>query len=151
MQAMPLTFHQCIKFPFNGTKVVIPGDSYISINMVTNSESLASHKRLTSEIRPTLVDYKNNMKMMSIGMGEYTLGSIAVLPILPHTYGKPSKRMRHSSLAMTIYGTLIQSLVPLAEEKEDQAIRDWIYRDEENVNGITLTTLISPKIYGKGY
>ena len=52
--------------------------------------------------------------------------------------------------AMTLFGTFVQSLVPLEAKKEEQAITEWIYGDEENEE-VIVTTPISPKIYGKGY
>ena len=84
-------------------------------------------------------------------MGDYTLDCIVALPVSPHSYGKPLDKMRPSSSTMTIYGTFMQSSVPLEEEKEDKVVKDWIYIGEEDDNKITLTTPISPKRNGKGY
>lgn len=52
---------------------------------------------------------------------------------------------------MIICCTLVQSSVPLEDEKEDQVVRDWIYGEEDPINHIILATPISPKRYGKGY
>lgn len=43
------------------------------------------------------------------------------------------------------------SLVPLEAKKEEQAIKEWIYRGEADEEDIIVTTPISPKQYGKGY
>ncbi len=51
---------------------------------------------------------------------------------------------------MTIFDTFVQSSMSLEDEKEDQAIQDWFYREEEP-NDITITTLVSRNRYGKGY
>lgn len=84
-------------------------------------------------------------------MGEYTLDSIVALPVSPRSYGKPSEKLKPSTFVMTIFGTFIQSFIPLEVEKEDQAIRDQIYREEEDVEEVLVTTPISPKRYGKRY
>lgn len=52
---------------------------------------------------------------------------------------------------MTLFGTFVQSSVPLEVEKEEQEIKDWIYREEEDEEEFIVTTPISPKRYGKGY
>ncbi len=52
---------------------------------------------------------------------------------------------------MIIFGSFVQSLVPLEVKKEEQAIKDRIYREEEDTKEVTITTPISPKHYGKGY
>ena len=83
-------------------------------------------------------------------MGEYTLDSVAALPVSFQSYGKPSTKKKPSAFAMTLFGTFVQSSVPLEVEKEEQAIKDWIYREEENEE-VMVTTPISPKRYGKGY
>ena len=84
-------------------------------------------------------------------MGEYTLDSIAALPLSPRSYGRPSTKKKPSASVMTLFGTFVQSSVPLEAEKEEQAIRDQIYRGEDDGEEVTVTTLISPKQYGKGY
>lgn len=52
---------------------------------------------------------------------------------------------------MTLFGTFFQSSVPLVAEKEEQAIKDWIYREEKDEEEVTVTTPISLKCYEKGY
>ena len=84
-------------------------------------------------------------------MGEYTLDSIVALPVSPRSYGKPSTKKKPSASTMTLFGTFVQSSVPLEAEKEEQAIKDWIYREEIDENEVTVTTPISPKRNGKGY
>ena len=87
--------------------------------------------------------------MMSVGMGEYTLDSIAAMPIYPKSYGRPSDKMKPSTSAMTIFVTFVQAYVPLEIEKEEQVVRDQIYRVEEDI--MAVATPISPGCYGKGY
>ena len=83
-------------------------------------------------------------------MGEYMLNSIATMPISPKSYGKVIGKMKSPESAMTIFDTFVQSSVPLEAEKEEQEIRDWIYKGEEDDISM-VTTPISPKYYGKGY
>ena len=89
MQVVTSTYHQCIKFPFNGVVILIPGDK----SMLTIVDSLVPHNRPTSDIRPLLIECKKKMKMMSINMREYTLDSTAELHVSPRSYRKPSKKI----------------------------------------------------------
>lgn len=83
-------------------------------------------------------------------MGEYWLDSIATLPFFPCSYGKPSNDKKPLSSIMTCYGTLFQSSIPLEDEREEQAIRHWVYRGKEPEE-VVLTATISPEKYGKRY
>ena len=76
MQEVPSTYHQCLKFPFNGTEVVVPGDNSISIDTLSIAETLVPNNCSSSEPTPSLTDCAQKMKMMSLGMGEYTLDSM---------------------------------------------------------------------------
>ena len=122
----------------------------MSINTLTAVEMLVSHNCSSHELTPSFTECEQKLKMMSLGMGEYTLDSIAALPVSPRSYGKPTIAKKPSASAMTLFGTFVQSSVPLEAEKEEQAIKDWIYREEEDEE-VTVTTPISPKKYGKGY
>ena len=51
---------------------------------------------------------------------------------------------------MTLFSTFVRSSVPLDVEKEEQAIKDCIYREEADEGEVIVTT-ISPKRYGKSY
>ena len=151
MQAVPSTYHQCLKFPFNGIEVVIPGDNSMSINTLSTTKTLVPNNHLSSEPTPSLIDCAQKMKMMSLGMGEYTLDSVAALPLSPWSYGRSSAKKKPSASAMTLFGTFVQSSIPLEAEKEEQTIKDWIYRGENDEKEVTITTPISPQQYGKGY
>ena len=140
MQAVPSTYHQCLKFPFNETEVVVPDDNSVSINTLSIAETLVPNNCSSSDPTPSLTDCAQKMKMMSLGMGEYTLDSIAALPLSPWSYGRPSTKKKSFVSAITLFGTFVQSLVPLEAEKEEQAIRDWIYRGENDEKEVTITT-----------
>lgn len=123
----------------------------MSINTLTVVESLLPNNRSTNEAISSLTECEKKLKIMRIGVEEYTLDSINALLVSLCSYGKPFQCMKPSSLALTIYDTFVQSLVPLEDEKEGQAIRDQIYIEEDPVDKSILTTRISPKKYGKGY
>ena len=150
MQVVPSTYHQCIKFPYNETEVVIPRDNAISINTLTMTETFIPHNKPAHDLHASLVATEQKLKMMSIGMGEYTLDSIAAMPISPKSYGKPAGKMKSFELAMTIFDTFVQSFMPLEAKKEEKIVKDWIYRGEEDDISM-VTTPISPRHYGKGY
>ena len=79
----------------------------MSINTFTIVKSLIPNNRVANEARTTLSYCEKKLKMMNIGMGEYTLDSIGQLLVSHHSYGKASKNMEPSSLAMTIYDTFV--------------------------------------------
>ena len=51
---------------------------------------------------------------------------------------------------MTVFDTFVPSSIQLEVEKEEQAVKDCIYRGEEDYT-TSITTPISPMRYGKGY
>ena len=105
MQAVLFTYHQCIKFPYNGTKVVIPGENSISINTLTTTEMSIPHNKPSHDPSVSLVVTEQKLKMMSIGMGEYTLDSSVAMAISPKSYDRPSNKMKPSTSTMTIFNT----------------------------------------------
>lgn len=150
MQAVPSTYHQCVKFSHNGVEIVILGDNAITINTLTAAETFVPHNKPSHDHNASLIAAEKKLKMMSIGMGEYTLDSIAAMPTSPKSYGRPSDKAKPSASTMTFFGTFVQSSIPLEAEKEEQAVREWVYREEEE-DSTTVATPISPKCYGKGY
>ena len=88
--------------------------------------------------------------MLSIGMGEYTLDSIAAMPISPKSYGRPIGKMKSQESTMIVFDTFVPSSVPLEAEKEEQVVKYWIYRGREDYT-TSIKTSISPMCYGKGY
>ncbi len=94
MQAIPSTYHQCVKFSHNGTKVIISGDNTISINTLTIAETFIPHNKPAHDPQASLATAEQNLKMLSIGMGKYTLDSIATMPISPKSYGRPTGKMK---------------------------------------------------------
>lgn len=113
-----------MKFPFNGAEIVIPRDNSISINTLATVESFFPQNWPSHDMGPSLASCEKQLKIMSIGMGEYTLDSIITLPISPRSYGRPSDKMKPSASTMTIFDIFIQSSILLEVEKEEQAIQD---------------------------
>lgn len=142
MQAIPSTYHQCVKFPHKGAEIVIPGDNAITINTLTAAETFFPHNKPSHDHNVSLIVVEQKLKMMSIGMGEYTLDSIAPMPTSPMSYGRPLDKTKPSAFAMTFFGTFVQSSIPLEAENEEQVVREWIYREEED--NMTVATPISP-------
>ena len=64
MQVMTTTYHQCVMFPYNGTKICIPGDNTLSIYSISASPSLplqdpimqTSYTPLSLEVAPCQQD-----------------------------------------------------------------------------------------------
>ena len=83
MQIVPYTYHQCIKFPFNGTEIVVLGDNLMSINTLSVVETLVPHNRSSQEPTPSFIECEQKLKMVSLGMGEYTLDSIVSQLVSP--------------------------------------------------------------------
>ena len=92
MQAVPSTYHQCVKFLHNRTEVIIPGDNSISINTLIVAKMFIPHNKPAHDPHKSLVAAEQKLKMLSIGMGEYTLDSIATMPVSPKSYGNPQVR-----------------------------------------------------------
>ena len=148
MQAVPSTYHQCVKFPYNGTEICIPGDNTLSINSISANVHVPLN-RAAEDYETTLADCQNKFKSVDLGMGGYQLDSFAKMPVSPRTYGKPSQEMKPSSSTMTLFDKFVESSVPIQDEKEEVAIRDWIYKEEKYQHNENFSP--SPKYYGRGY
>lgn len=131
MHAIPSIYHQCINFLYNSTEVVIPGDLTIAINALVATKKFVPHNEPSVDPSTSLVATEKSLKMMSLGMGEYTLDSFASIPISPRSYGRPSDQMKPSTSAMMIFDTFVPSSNPLEAKREEQAIQEWIYREDE--------------------
>lgn len=107
MQFVSSTYHQCIKFLFNSMEIIIPRDNSISIKKLIISEMLVPHNFSSYNLNPSLKVCEQKLKMMSLGMGEYTLDSIISLSVSPKSYGKASNKMKPSALAMIIFRAFV--------------------------------------------
>lgn len=91
--------------------------------MLSTAKTLVPHNHSSHELQPSFIECEQKLKMMSLGMGKCTLDSIVALSISPRSYGKPSTKKKPSASTMTLFGTFVQSSVPLETEKEEQAIK----------------------------
>lgn len=110
MQAIPSTYHQCIKFPHNGVEITILGDAnpfaychnishQPEITVPNNREAISS----TSYISPASLASLNTtipkqeklkIKIAEEGPGEYNLSQLFCVgqtPTSPRTHGKPQQ------------------------------------------------------------
>ena len=103
MKVVPSTYHQCVKFSYNGVKVTIPCDQdpfqfYASLRGTTtyqvlvNSEatSISSSKYVDPDQLRTAM--KGKLKIEDRGCGEYSMSQafhIGKLPLSPKSYGRP--------------------------------------------------------------
>ncbi len=53
-QVVASMYHQCIKFPFNGTEIVFPKDNSMCVNMLSISKTLVPHNRSSHKLTPFL-------------------------------------------------------------------------------------------------
>ena len=90
----------------------------MSINTLSIVKKLVPQNYSSHEPTPSFIECEQKLKMMNHGMGEYTLDSIATLPISPQSYGKPTTTKKPFALAMTLFGTFVQSSIPLEGKKE---------------------------------
>ena len=77
------------------------------------------YKKPTHDPQESLAIAKQNLKMLSIGMGEYTLDSIFMMPISPKSYGRPIGKMKSQESTMIVFDTFVPSSIPLEAKKED--------------------------------
>ena len=91
MQVVSSTYHQCVKFPYNGTKICIPGDNTLSINSISASTHVPLNRE-ADDFNAVLAECKDKIKSIDLGMGGYQLNSLAVLLVLPRSYGNLHKR-----------------------------------------------------------
>lgn len=167
MQAVPSTYHQCVKFPYDGQEISISADHnpFQHCNaMGAAQDSLVPHNRekqrsLTLDLqtaKPNSLfgDFEQKMQIKDQGMGEYSLEPLclAKLPTSPRSHGLPTTSMHLVTQPITKFdGTFIQ-LGTLAHESEDKDVLSWLYKDEkEGDRAAALDIVLPTHLYGKGY
>ena len=86
---MSSTYHQCVKFPYNRTKICIPRDSTFSIKLISKSTHVPLNREV-DDFDATLVECKDKFTSIDLVMGGYQLNSFIALLVSPRSYGKPS-------------------------------------------------------------
>ena len=104
MQAIPSTYHQCLKFPYEGVEVTIPADLNTTCNTLkesadklvpNNRESFIKQQNVASTSK--MEDIAKEINIKENGMGEYTIEpvlSLTSLPISPKSYGQSLKQSK---------------------------------------------------------
>ncbi|GLJ53608.1 hypothetical protein SUGI_1143590 [Cryptomeria japonica] len=148
MQAVPSTYHQCIKFPHNGVEITILGDAnpfaychnishQLEITVPNNREAISS----TSYISPASLASSNTtipkqeklkMKIAEEGPGEYNLSQlfcVGQIPTSPRTHGKPQQLLQQPLIMPAC--ALMPFILGKSEEEEtqDEDLAKWIYKD----------------------
>lgn len=159
MKAVPSTYHQCLKYSYNGTEITIPGDQnpfQFCANLrdspqqqvPLNSEALSSNYVDPNSL---LKSIKGKMKIEDQGCGEYSMSQtffIGKLPISPKSHGKPHLLKKEPK-------TIIQYQPPttftkwgeLNKETLDEDASTWLYKDEIDIP----PTRMPVEQYGKGF
>ena len=101
MKAIPSTFHQCLKFPYEGVEVTIPADISTTCNTLKESADKLVPNNKESSVEPTkeastskMEDIAKEVNIKENSMGEYTIEpvlSLTSLPISPKSYGQSLK------------------------------------------------------------
>lgn len=73
MQAVPSTYHQCIKFQFHEVEVTVPTNTSYSCNMLTQSTNnfVPANRESTEFFDAKLKEMEKILKIIDLGMGEY--------------------------------------------------------------------------------
>lgn len=141
MQAVPSTYHQCLKFPYNGVEVSISANISVACNVLKQTmDTLVPHNRAMSingNPKDIMRDLENKLKITDVDMGGYKIEpilSLTDLPTSPKHYGRPSEDHKPSNvLAQTIYdGTFIESSASLTTEIEEAVVLQWLYKEDED-------------------
>lgn len=102
MQVVPSTYHQYVKFPYNGQEISISAgnnpfqhcnamgaaqDSLVPHNMEKQTSSASNHHQ--KKLKSLSMDFKQKMKIKEQGMGEYSFEPMCLtnLPASPKTHG----------------------------------------------------------------
>lgn len=128
MEAVPSTYHQCIKFPHNEVEITILDDANpfafcnnirhqpditVSSNReATTSSSYIHPTNLTSPPIPTPKQEKLKMKVKDEGPGEYNISQLfyfGQLPLSPRTHDKPQISLKPVVAANT---TTLDGFIP---------------------------------------
>lgn len=98
MGVVPSSYHQCIKFPFHGSKVTILASTSYTYNMKKYLENFVLANRESTDYHDNkLKQIEQSLKLRETRMGEYQIEqvfSLTSLPESPRHYGRSSKVKR---------------------------------------------------------
>lgn len=121
LQVMSSTYHQCIKFPFNGREITIKGDSQPFQYCKLLEGKHQYHSPLnrpsptplsdTSNVASTLSQVDPPIKILDNGCGEYKLEDVLLignLPLSPKSFDKPKELKKDQKLVIQYKDTTFQ-------------------------------------------
>lgn len=87
MKVVLSTYHQCLKFPYNGAEVSIPTDTNVICNALTKgADTFVPHNRAPSpnpDPEALMKDLENRLKITNTGMDGYKIEPVLSLVSLP--------------------------------------------------------------------
>lgn len=149
MQAVPSTYHQCLKFPYNGQEITISADSnpfqYCSnikpvqdVIVPHSREALASssssHESKESPLNSFSNFFEKKIQLKDKVIRKYFFEHslcLSKLPIFPKSYGQPTTSKEQSSQPIKIFDGAFIKVGTLVDENDDKDILQWIYKDEQ--------------------
>lgn len=148
MGAIPSTYHQCIKFPYEGVEVTIPADLSTTCNALKESVDKLVPNNIESSTKQ--IDIASTSKMEDIakevnikdnGMGEYTMElvlSLKSLPLSPKSYGQPLHKVKPNAKESQVIfnGSFVLEQVSKQEFEEEEVVLAWLYKDESNSQSV---------------
>lgn len=159
MKAVPSTYHQCLKFPYNRVEFSIHVDTNLPCNALTKGvDTFMPHNRATSideSPKDLMKNLEKKLKITNTGMDDYKIEpilSLVSLPPSPKQLGKPSKAMRTQTLTPNIIydGLFVHSSTSLVDEIEEDVVLKWLFK-EDSQNEEVRHFDISPTQYGPSY
>lgn len=140
LQAIPSTYHQYVKFPYEEQEITIYADEnplqYCS-NLKMTQEVIVPHSKEATSLNTQskeksfasiLSSMEKQIQLRDRGNEEY---SISQLPLSPKSLGKPLSSKQQSTLKhLPIFDGAFISVGTLSEETEDKDVLQWLYKDE---------------------
>lgn len=144
LQVIPSTYHQCVKFPFNGREITIKGDPQPFQYCKLLEEKHPYHFPLnrpspnppsnTSNFASTSSQADPQIKILDNGCGEYKLDDVLLignLPLSPKSFGKPKELKKDQNSVIQCKDTTFQQWGPLDEESLNTDVSSWLYQEED--------------------
>lgn len=152
MRVFSSTYHQCLKFPYNGTKVTISsnpdpfqycsnlkGTTEHQVPLNWEASSFASShyidpSSLAKSSIPSTTTSKPNIHIHDTRCAEYTIASlfcIAKFLASPKYYGKPHPIKKEPMIFIRNHPTTFTKLGEINKDNIGEDISTWIYKNEE--------------------
>ena len=171
MKAVPSTYHQCLKFPYNGTEITIDGDPdpfqyhtklkqipqrQVPVNQEASSSNLSSYVDPSTLTRTSIspsIPTNLRVEIQDKGCGEYYMKTSYCVSHLvpPKSYGLPTTGRGQSIITIHVPPTTtFTKWGELSKEAVDtEDVTSWLYK-EDNQEPLLLAH-IPTRLYGKGF